>query len=241
MKAKKTMKGGETKPLSKLEVLDKYPKIAAALQDFVAERQAGSGRRMMGSGWWDDFVSWLKENKVISTASKIGASIATAFGNVPIAAALSAASAGASTLGYGYVNNLSKIGTKMKGKGVVKDFVKKHRLVSRGLEGLASIVPQGSDAMNTQGAKNTLYRFANAAKVAGYGYGYSDAQAVARGVLKMTADGMGNMKGKGPVYSQNGMLVKQPKQSGGCGCGMMGGATTQYNTVSTEFSEVKFR
>lgn len=232
MKAKKTMKGGETKPLSKLEVLDKYPKIAAALQDFVAEKQAGGrmmmGGRMMGSGWWDDFVSWLKDNKVISTASKIGASIATAFGNVPIAAALSAASAGASTLGYGYVNNLSKIGTKMKGKGVVKDFVKKHRLVSRGLEGLASIVPQGSDAMNTQGAKNTLYRFANAAKVAGYGYG-------------MTADGMGNMKGKGPVYSQNGMLVKQPKQSGGCGCGMLGGATTQYNTVSTEFSEVKFR
>jgi len=37
------------------------------------------------------------------------------------------------------------------------------------------------------------------------------------------------------------MLVAQPKQSGGCGCGMKGGATTQYNTVSTEFSEVKFR
>jgi hypothetical protein len=197
MKAKKTMKGGETKPLSKLEVLDKYPKIAAALQDFVAEKQAGGrmmmGGRMMGGSWWDDFVGWLKANKVISTASKIGASIATAFGNVPIAAALSAASAGASTLGYGYINNLSKLGTKMKGKGMM-----------------------------------------------GGMYGYSDAQAVARGVLKMTADGMGNMKGKGPVYSRNGMLVKQPKQSGGRSC-MCGGATTQYNTVSTEFSEVKFR
>jgi len=176
MKAKKTMKGGETKPLSKLEVLDKYPKIAAALQDYVAEKQAGGrmmmGGRMMGSGWWDDFVNWLKDNKVISTASKVGSVIAGAFGAVPLATALSAVSAGSSALGYGYVNNLSKLGTK--------------RMMTKGM-------------------------------------------------------GMNNsMMGKGPIYSQNGMLVQQPKQSGGRRC-MCGGATTQYNTVSTEFSEVKFR
>lgn len=186
MRTKKTMKGrGESKPLSKLEVLDKYPKIADALQQFAAERQSGSGR-MMGGGWWDDFVNWLSDNKVISTASKIGSVIAGAFGAVPLATALSAVSAGSAALGYGrpmvgngYVNNLSRIGTKsMKGKGMSQD-----------------------------------------------------ARYVARAIL-----------GKGEIYSQNGMLVKQPKMSGGCGCGkMMGGATTQYNTVSTEFSEVKFR
>lgn len=219
MKTKKTMKGrGESKPLSKLEVLDKYPKVAEALQQFVAERQTGSGR-MMGGGWWDDFVNWLKENKVISTVSKIGSVIAGAVGALPVAAALSAVSAGSSTLGYGYVNNLSKVGVRrpkpmMNGKGVVTDFVKKHKLVSRGLSAVASVVPHGRDALNEHGAKNTLYKLANSARMAGYG----------------------------PVYSQNGMLVAQPKQSGGCGCGkMMGGATTQYNTVSTEFSEVKFR
>jgi hypothetical protein len=53
------------------------------------------------------------------------------------------------------------------------------------------------------------------------------------------------MLGKGLIYSQNGMLVKQPVQSGGammrgCGMGMRGGATTVFNTVSTEFSNVQF-
>jgi hypothetical protein len=53
------------------------------------------------------------------------------------------------------------------------------------------------------------------------------------------------MLGKGLIYSQNGMLVKQPVQSGGammrgCGMGMRGGATTVFNTVSTEFSKVQF-
>ena len=111
------MKGtGDTQPLSKLEVLDKYPKIAEALQQYASEKQMGSGR-MMGGGWWDDFVSWLKDNKVISSISKLGATVATAFGAIPLAAALSAVSAGSSTLGYGYVNTISKIGTK-KTKGM---------------------------------------------------------------------------------------------------------------------------
>lgn len=163
MRAKRKMKGmGDTKPISKLEVLDKYPKIAEALQQYAAEKQMGSGR-MMGSGWWDDFVGWLKDNKVISNVSKLGATIATAFGAVPLAAALSAVSAGSSTLGYGYVNQLSKVSSK--------------RMVM----------------------------------------------------------------GKGAVYSQNGMLVAQPKQSGGRMMSkMMGGATTQFNVVSTEPSKVQF-
>jgi len=174
------MKGMGDAPISKLEVLDKYPKIAEALQQYAAEKQLGSGR-MMGSGWWDDFVGWLKSNKVISSASKLGATIATAFGAVPIAAALSAVSAGSSVLGYGYVNTISKVGTKkkMKGKGPLKQTM-------RGLEGKT-------------------------------------------------------LMGRGPIYSQNGMLVKQPNQSGG---GMvrnvMGGETTKFNVVSTQPSKIAF-
>lgn len=59
------------------------------------------------------------------------------------------------------------------------------------------------------------------------------------------------MLGKGLIYSQNGMLVKQPVQSGGAMSHMMpdggmmkgrihGGSTTVFNTVSTEFSKVQF-
>lgn len=59
------------------------------------------------------------------------------------------------------------------------------------------------------------------------------------------------MLGRGLIYSQNGMLVKQPVQSGGAMSHMMpngrmmkgrihGGATTVFNTVSTEFSKVQF-
>lgn len=228
---------------------------------------AGKKRRMKGRGFWEDVVNWfdsagkninqfLKDTKIVSNVAAYALPILGAMGGSLLTVNPLGATAGGiagksaadyiRSQGYGYVNNLSKIGTKRtSGKGV-KEFVKKHKLVSRGLEGLASIVPQGSDALNTQGAKNTLYRFANAAKMSGYGMkgGYSseDALYVARGIIGMSAPGMGNMMGKGPVYSQNGMLVKQPRQSGGhCGCGMKGGATTQYNTVSTEFSEVKFR
>jgi len=155
------IKGMGDEPMSKLEVLDKYPKIAEALQQYAAEKQSGSGR-MVGGSWWSSFVDWLKANKVISSASKLGATIATAFGNVPLAAALSAVSAGSSTLGYGYVNNLSKIGSKR------------------------------------------------------------------------------TVMGKGAIYSQNGMLVKQPRQSGGRMMNMKGGATTQMNAVYTEQSKVQF-
>lgn len=59
------------------------------------------------------------------------------------------------------------------------------------------------------------------------------------------------MLGRGMIYSQNGMLVKQPVQSGGRMSHMMpdgrmmkgkmhGGSTTVFNTVSTEFSKVQF-
>ena len=162
MRTKRMRGRGDAAPMSKLEVLNKYPKIADALQQFAAEKQMGSGR-MMGSGsWWDSFVSWLKDNKVISSASKLGATIATAFGALPLAAGLSAVSAGSSVLGYGYVNNLSKIGSK-------------------------------------------------------------------------------RIMGKGQVYSQNGMLVSQPTQSGGRMMSkMVGGATTTFNVVSTEPSKVQF-
>jgi len=96
---KKRMKGGE-ESLTKMEVLDKYPKVAAALEEFAAERKAGGGK-MTGSGWWGDFVSWLKDNKVISTVSKIGSVIAGAVGALPLSTALGAVSTGSSALGYG--------------------------------------------------------------------------------------------------------------------------------------------
>jgi hypothetical protein len=112
------MKGGEDKP-TKLEVIQDNPVIAKALVDFAAEKNmAGSGMRMKGSGWWDDFVGFLKRNKIISTGTKIGAYIATALGNPAIGTALTAASGAAGALGYGmrgsgYVNQLSQVGTGM--------------------------------------------------------------------------------------------------------------------------------
>lgn len=74
------------------------------------------------------------------------------------------------------------------------------------------------------------------------GYGY---------VNQLSQVGTKKMLGKGVIYSQNGMLVKQPVQSGGAMSHMMpngrmmkgrihGGATTVFNTVSTEFSKVQF-
>jgi hypothetical protein len=191
MVKRKKMRGMGDK-LTKEEVLQD-PAIASALLQWHQEKQMGSGR-MMGKGWWSDFTDWLKKNHVISNLASIGSAITGAVGLLPLSAGLAVASGASSIAGYGYVNNLSRIGTKrmsggssmlgsgmiysqngtlvnqpkMSGGGVL-DFVKKHKLVSRGLEGLASVVPLGSNAMNTQGTKNTLYRFANAAKMAGYG------------------------------------------------------------------------
>jgi hypothetical protein len=107
---KKHMKGGEEQ-LTKLEVLEKYPKVADALEEFVAERKAGGAKIMRGSGWWSDFVNWLKRNKVISTISKIGSVIAGAVGALPLATALGAVSTGSSAFGYGKMK-----GGKVKGK-----------------------------------------------------------------------------------------------------------------------------
>jgi len=115
----KKMKGGEDKP-TKLEVIQDNPVIAKALLDFAAEKgiQAGSGMRMKGSGWWGDFVDFLKRNKIISGATKIGSYIATALGQPEIGVALNAASSAAGAFGYGMkgrglVNQISQVGTGM--------------------------------------------------------------------------------------------------------------------------------
>lgn len=128
LKVKKIKGGQEDKP-TKLEVIENNPLIAKALVDYAAEKNmAGSGMRMKGSGWWDDFVGFLKRNKIISTGTKIGAYIATALGNPAIGTALTAASGAAGALGYGHmgmmgcgrhmgmrgsglVNQLSQVGT----------------------------------------------------------------------------------------------------------------------------------
>ncbi len=94
------MKGGEDK-VTKLEVLQENPEIAKALKEFAAEKGMTGTGRMMGKGWWSDFISWLKRNKVISTVSKIGGIIAGAVGALPLATALGAVSTGSSALGYG--------------------------------------------------------------------------------------------------------------------------------------------
>jgi hypothetical protein len=100
MVKRRKMKGGQETPvLTKQEVLQD-PKIKEALKTWAVQ-QGGKGRRMTGSGWWSDFVGWLKANKVISTASKIGSAIAGAVGFVPLSTALGAVSTGASAYGYG--------------------------------------------------------------------------------------------------------------------------------------------
>lgn len=96
-KLKMKMRGGELNPIiTKKQVLED-PIIKEALKVYV---QSGSGRQVGGS-WWDDFVSFLKKNKVISTGSKIGSIIATATGNLPLAGALGGISGVAGTMGYG--------------------------------------------------------------------------------------------------------------------------------------------
>jgi len=66
------------------------------------------------------------------------------------------------------LNQLDMIQKQLKGKGAVTDFVKKHKLVSRGLHGIASLVPE-SENVNIGSTKKTLRRFANSASMAGYG------------------------------------------------------------------------
>ena len=118
-KRKKTMKGGAVVPtLTKQEVLAD-PQIKQALKAYAS--QGGSKMRQMGAGWWDDFVNWLKDNKVISIASKIGSAIANATGFVPLGVALGGVATASSALGYG----------KMKGRGIDEDA----QAVARGIVG----------------------------------------------------------------------------------------------------------
>jgi len=118
------MKGGADVPtLTKQEVLQD-PKIKEALKTWAIQ-QGGKGRRMTGSGWWSDFVGWLKDNKVISTVSKIGSAIAGAVGFVPLSVALGGVSTTAGALGYG--------------RGIYEDA----QLVARGIVGRPAMRVRG--------------------------------------------------------------------------------------------------
>lgn len=113
MRMKMKMKGGEDKP-TKLEIIKENPVIAKALIDYAAEKGLSGSGRMKGSGsWWSGFLDFLKRNKIISGATKIGSYIATALGQPEIGVALTAASNAAGAFGYGrgYVNQLSQVGT----------------------------------------------------------------------------------------------------------------------------------
>jgi len=115
-KRKRTKGGADAPVLTKQEVLAD-PKIKQALQAFVAQQGGGAKMRQIGGGWWDDFVGWLKKNKVISIASKIGSAIANATGFVPLGAALAGVSGTASALGYG--RGMMRISRpRMRGMGI---------------------------------------------------------------------------------------------------------------------------
>ena len=99
-KMKKSMMGGASK-----EIL-KNPDIKR-LADYY-KQQVGMGmiRGQVGSGWWDNFVGWLKKNKVLSTVGSIITPIATTF-NPAIGTAVGVATKLASSQGFGM----------MKGRG----------------------------------------------------------------------------------------------------------------------------
>jgi len=96
----KRKNGGQSMTITKEQVLQD-PMIKQALKAFVT--QQGGGIRQGGTGWWEDFNSWLKKNKVISTGSKIASAIATATGYVPLATALTGISGVSSKYGYGKI------------------------------------------------------------------------------------------------------------------------------------------
>lgn len=104
VKRKRTKGGADTMTsapvMTKQEVLQD-PKIKQALQTWVAQQGGGAKFRQIGGGWWDDFVNFLKRNKVISIASKVGSAIAGAVGFVPLSTALAGVSTTAGALGYG--------------------------------------------------------------------------------------------------------------------------------------------
>lgn len=144
VKRKKTMKGGADVPtITKEEVLQD-PKIKQALQTWAIQ-QGGKGRRMTGSGWWSDFVDFLKRNKVISIASKIGSAIAGAVGFVPLSTALAGVSTTAGALGYG--------------RGMYEDA----QAVARGIVGRPAMRVRGrgatSIAYNTPSSEVALLKF----------------------------------------------------------------------------------
>jgi len=147
LKVKKMIKGGADEKPTKLEVIQENPVIAKALLDYAAEKgiQAGSGMRMKGSGWFDDFVGWLKRNKIISSGTKIAAYVATALGNPAIGTALTAASGAAGALGYGmrggdYVNKLSQVGTgEVFGRTGLRQNQDTRRMKGRGKANTAAV------------------------------------------------------------------------------------------------------
>jgi hypothetical protein len=119
VKRKRTKGGADAPVLTKQEVLAD-PKIKQALQAFVAQQGGGAKMRQIGGGWWDDFVGWLKKNKVISIASKIGSAIANATGFVPLGVALGGVSATASSLGYGRGGMYSYKDAQAVARGVMR-------------------------------------------------------------------------------------------------------------------------
>jgi len=59
------------------------------------------------------------------------------------------------------------------GGNVVHDFVKKHRIISRLGETVASMLPRATNALDPTNTQNQVYKMVNIARKHGYGYNQS--------------------------------------------------------------------
>lgn len=57
-----------------------------------------------------------------------------------------------------------------RGGNIIHDFVKKHRIISRVGEAVASVLPRATNALDPTNTQNQVYRMVNIARKHGYGY-----------------------------------------------------------------------
>ena len=226
-------------------------------------KMAGSGkRRMKGRGFWDDVGNWfynagqsvndfLKRTKLISNVAgavlpllaPLGTALLTAnpFAAAASVGAAKAAAEGIKSLGYGATHRMpdgSIMKGKMHGMGIfplainmpnqrMRGINPKSKIIGAGLleNVLNTFVPLGGVALSN--AQNTLSKVK---KLSGKGYGTTNNTVGVNGVpQKVSAPAhsgiIHNIGGKG-------MYTKAAKMKG------MGG--TEYNTVSSEFGNVRF-
>jgi hypothetical protein len=193
----------------------KLPGFKAIQKQYAVEtKQAGSGKRRMkmrGGGFWDDVGNWFNQaGKDINQFLKDSKIVS----NISAYALPILGAMGGALL---TANPLGATAGGIAGKSTA-DYIR-----SQGYGYVNTISTLGTKKKKMKGGRSMK----------------EDAQLIAKGIVGRPA--MKRVMGMGAIYSQNGMLVKQPKQSGGGMRGdVMGGATTQYNVVSTQPSKVAF-